>query len=124
MDCFERIAASYNLFVKLNCCSKDNLSRYFGGDASLAVLDLDKMRLHIMNCLTALRVVEEKELKEADNDDEKQKLMKGKVFRAACLMMIDTNFDNLLPQQSYQHFLILSWFRCLMSEAGYLCISP
>jgi ankyrin repeat protein len=97
MDCFKRIAASYNLFVKLNCCSEDNLNGHFGGDASLAFLDLDKMRLHIMNCLAALRVAEiksEKELKAADNVDEKQKLMKRKVFRAACLMMIDTNFDN------------------------------
>jgi hypothetical protein len=100
MESFQRIFASYSLFDKLKCCSE---FFYLNGnfsvrdDTPLAFLEEDKMMCHIINCFAALRVVQirrRKQQKEKNNYNEKHELMKRKVFRAACLMMIDAEFDN------------------------------
>jgi hypothetical protein len=66
-------------------------------EEALALLEEDKMRCHIMNCLAALRVVEiqRKIIRKAiDTDVEKREIARRKVFSAACSVMIDTEFDN------------------------------
>jgi hypothetical protein len=91
-----RIQESYDLFDKLECWSKDADGKYHRG-TSLVSVDEDRMRCHILNCLAALSVVEmqrTKELEMIDNSNEKRELAKRKVFRAACKLMINTQFDN------------------------------
>jgi ankyrin repeat protein len=95
MDLF-RIKACYELFDKLKCCSGD-LNGDFSDDAALALVQVDKMRCHTLNCLVALSVVLiQKKLKQKvlDTSNEKYELVKRKVFRAVCLMTIDAEFDT------------------------------
>ena len=62
----------------------------------IALVQEDKMRCHILNCLAALTVVQirrKRQQKTSDNN-EKHELVTKKVFGAACSVMIDTEFDN------------------------------
>ena len=92
-----RISASYELFDKLECRSED-LNGDFSDDGALALVEEDKMRCHIMNCLAALSVVQiqRKRIQKTsdNNNNEMHELVKMKVFGAACSMMIATEFDN------------------------------
>jgi ankyrin repeat protein len=108
----DRIRASYELFDKLGCCSED-LDGDYSDDAALALIEVDRMRCHIMNCLAALRVVleqrkiqqmkclaafrvvlEQTKIQQNLSILFENEVVKRKVFREACLMMIDTEFDN------------------------------
>jgi hypothetical protein len=56
------------------------------------------MRCHIINCTAALILVQiqRKNNQKVSYYNEKHELVKRKVFRAACLMMIDSEFGNNL----------------------------
>jgi hypothetical protein len=95
MDDFTRIHYSYKLFDDLNCCSEDLNGNY--SDTALAFILEDMMRCHILNCLAALIVIQMERMKQQKakrNDYKKHEILKRKLFRAACLMMMDTEFDN------------------------------
>jgi hypothetical protein len=90
-----RLKSSLQLFDKLECCSS-NLNRNFNNvDAALALVDRDKMRCHIINCLTALYLAET-QIRGSDEtvDDENYELVKGKVFNASISMINDDKFDS------------------------------
>jgi hypothetical protein len=53
-----RLKASLQLFDKLECCSSNLNGNFDNVYAALALVDRDKMRRHIINCLTALHLVE------------------------------------------------------------------
>jgi hypothetical protein len=92
----QRIQASYKLFDKLKCCLED-LNGNYSDDEDLYLVEEDKMRCHILNCLAALSVIQilrKKQQKALDIDNEKDELLKRKVFWAACSMMMDPDFDN------------------------------
>jgi hypothetical protein len=64
-------------------------------DAALALVDRDKMRRHIINCLTALDFVETQIQGNNETvDDENYELVKGKVFNASISMISDDKFDG------------------------------
>jgi hypothetical protein len=64
-------------------------------DTALSLVDIDKMRFHVINCLIALHlVVTEKITKEAILCNDDYELVKGKVFNATISMIIDDKFDS------------------------------
>lgn len=80
-----QIKASYELFDKLKCCSED-LNGDFNDDVALALVDEDKMRCLILNCLAVLSIIQiQRKIKqnEVDSYNEKYELVKRKGFRAA-----------------------------------------
>jgi ankyrin repeat protein len=95
MDDDLRLKASLQLFDKLECCSSNMNGNFSNVDAALALVDRDKMRRHIMNCLTALYLVET-QIQESDEtaEDENYELVKGKVFNASISMINDDKFDS------------------------------
>jgi ankyrin repeat protein len=89
-DVDRRINASYQLFDKLKCCSRD-LNGDFN-DTALAFMEMNKMRHHILNCMASLHVIEnECDKKEDANDIE---LVKREVFAGALSMMMNTKCDS------------------------------
>jgi hypothetical protein len=91
MNDFERrIKASYQLFDKLKCCSRD-LNGHFN-DTALAFMEMNKMRYHILNCMASLHVIEnESDKKEDANEVE---LVKREVFTGAISMMRNIRCDS------------------------------
>jgi hypothetical protein len=92
----QRIKASFELFDKLKCCL-DDLNKDCSDDQALCLVEEDKMRCHILNCLAALSVIQilrKRQQKALDIDNEKDDLLKRKVFWAACSMMMDPDFEN------------------------------
>jgi hypothetical protein len=64
-------------------------------DTALVLVDIDKMRCHIINCLTAMHLVEaETKQKEAFVDNDDYELAKRKVFNAAISIISDDKFDS------------------------------
>jgi hypothetical protein len=49
----KRIKASFELFDRLKCCLKD-LNVNFDNDTALALMEEDKMRCLILNCIAGL----------------------------------------------------------------------
>lgn len=95
MDNATRTKYSYELFNDLNCCSENLNGNY--SDTALAFVLEDMMRCLILNCLAALSVIQMERMKEQEvksNAYKKREILKRKLFRAACLMMMDTEFDN------------------------------
>ena len=90
-----RIKASFKLFDMLKCCSS-SLSEDIGdNDAALALVDEDKMRCHILDCLTALHLVQlQRENKIGAASNENLELVKRKVFNEAISIVVDDEFDN------------------------------
>jgi hypothetical protein len=70
----------------------------FDNDTALALMDLDKMRSLILNCIAGLRIVENERSKRNGLEIDKHELVKRKVFAAAILMMMSdesvTNKDQ------------------------------
>jgi ankyrin repeat protein len=98
MDNLRRLKASLQLFNELECCSS-NLNGDFDTWRSyqdlLALVDVDKMRCHIINCLTALYTVEtQKRISDENVSDENYESVKGKVFNAAISMIGGNIFDS------------------------------
>jgi hypothetical protein len=98
---FSRIKASLHIFDELNCCYSHLNGNVDDVNAALALVDLDKMRCHIINCLTALNLVEMEMRKQvhSDNgainsDNEKCEFVKSKVFNKAITMIVDDEFDS------------------------------
>lgn len=52
-DNLRRLKASLQLFDKLECCSSSMNGNFNDMSAALALVDLDKMRCYIINCVTA-----------------------------------------------------------------------
>lgn len=120
-----RIKASLQLFCKLNCISSN-----FNGDfddlaAALVLVDVEKMRCHLINCLIALYSVEtqnEKTAIVADNDD--YELVKCKIFNASLRMILDQEFDSDEADINtiLSDFPLLIRKRYLMNKVGCLSI--
>lgn len=95
-----RITASLKLFEEFNCCSSDLMGviddvdeRYY--DAALALVDEDKIRSQVINCMIALQFVQvQRRKREKFADDKKLDLVKSKVFKAAIMMILDDDFDR------------------------------
>jgi hypothetical protein len=85
-----RLKASLQFFVKLECCSSNLNGDFKDVGTALALVDVDKMRCHIINCLTALHLVETQKRR----SDELYELVKGNVFNAAISMISDDTFDS------------------------------
>mmetsp|Transcript_34759 Transcript_34759/g.33083 ORF Transcript_34759/g.33083 Transcript_34759/m.33083 type:complete len:91 (-) Transcript_34759:766-1038(-) len=83
-----RLKASLQLFDNLECCSP-SLNRNFDDmNTALALVDLDKMRCHVINCMTAIHLIEiEKKIKEGVVINDDYELVKSKVFYASTLMI-------------------------------------
>jgi hypothetical protein len=91
-----QIKASYELFDKLKCCSENLNGDFSDEETLLALVQEDKMRCHILNCLAALTVIQiQRKIKQkaVDIDNERRELVKRKVFGAACSMMFDSEFE-------------------------------
>jgi hypothetical protein len=89
------LKASLRLFDKLECCSSNLNGDFDNVFTALALVDEDKMRCHIFNCLIALTLVHtEKRKNDTAADDGNYKMVKGKVFTAAISMILDDEFDS------------------------------
>jgi ankyrin repeat protein len=95
-DNLRRLSASLQLFHKLDCCSSNVNIDFKDVWTALALVDIDKMRCHIISCLTALHLVEPQKrgIDASDCDDYSYELVKGKVFNAAISMISDDIFDS------------------------------
>jgi hypothetical protein len=83
------IQAAFQLFLKLNCFSNDLIEYINDIDAMLELVDEDKMRCHIINCLTSLRIVHiERINREMISDMKSNESMKIRVFNAAIAMIV------------------------------------
>jgi hypothetical protein len=99
-----RIKASLHIFDELNCCYSRLNKNIDDVDAALALVDVDKMRCHIINCLAALNLVEMQMRKQVysdngahkliDSDNEKYEFVKSKVFNKAITMIVDDEYDS------------------------------
>jgi hypothetical protein len=87
--------AAYELFDELKCCS-DGPRRNgdFTSDAALALLDVEKLKCHIINCFAALNIVEIKTRHFKAPANEKRELVRRKVFEGACSMIINAELDT------------------------------
>jgi hypothetical protein len=109
-DVLRRLKASLQLFVKLECCSSNLNGDFNNVDAALASVDVDKMRCHTINCLTALYLVETQKRKSDETvDDDDYELVKGKVFNAS-ISMISDNISNIFDSDEAIISSILSGF--------------
>jgi hypothetical protein len=54
-----RLKASLQLFDKLNCCFSSLNENFDDVYVALALLEEDKMRCHIINCLIALTLMQQ-----------------------------------------------------------------
>jgi hypothetical protein len=93
-DNLRRLKASLQLFEKLECCSSNLNGDFDNVFTALALVDEDKMRCHIFNCLIALNLVHTEKRKNDSEDDDKYEMVKGKVFNAAISMILDDKFDS------------------------------
>jgi hypothetical protein len=68
-----RIKAALQLFNRLNCCSGTLKGNIDNLDTALRLVDLDKMRFLIINCLIAFYLVQKAQsIKREDSDDGKE----------------------------------------------------
>jgi hypothetical protein len=88
------LKASLRLFDKLECCSSNLNGDFDNVFTALELVDEDKMRCHIFNCLIALNLVHTEKRKEYSADDDKYEMVKGDVFTAAISMILDDEFDS------------------------------
>jgi hypothetical protein len=94
-DNLRRLKASLQLFDKLECCSSSMNGDFNNVDATLASIDIDKMRCHVINCLTAIHLVEtEMKIDEAVVGNGNYELVKSKVFNAAISMISNDGFRS------------------------------
>jgi hypothetical protein len=91
------VKAAYELFDELKCCS-DGPRRNgdFASDVALALLDVEKLKCHIINCSAALNVVEVKtrHLKAIAPANDQRELVRKKVFEGACSIIINADYDT------------------------------
>jgi hypothetical protein len=83
----KRIKASFQLFDRLKCCLAD-LNVVFDNDTALALMEVDKMRCLILNCIAGLNIVENEKSKKNASESNKHESVKRKVFAAAVSMMM------------------------------------
>jgi hypothetical protein len=83
-----RLKTSLKLFDNRESCST-SLNRNFDDmDTALALVDLEKLRCHVINCLTAIHLIEiKKKIKEGVVFNDDYELVKSKVFYASTLMI-------------------------------------
>jgi ankyrin repeat protein len=83
----KRIKASFQLFDRLKCCLAD-----LNGDSdivtALALMEKDKMRCLILNCLAALHIVQIERSKHNGSETNEHELLKRKIFAEAISMMM------------------------------------
>jgi hypothetical protein len=90
-----RLKASLQLFDKLECCSNSMNGDSNDVDAALVLIDIDKMRCLVIDCLTAIHLVlTEKNKNEAVVDKDNYELVKSRVFNAAIAMIVDDEFSS------------------------------
>lgn len=92
------IDLSRKLFMEL-CDKNDGDGKY---ELETLDVDEDKMRCHVLDCLTALHKVQrEKRIREISSGDKKYELAKRRVFSSAISMIMDdeesvgVNYDIL-----------------------------
>jgi hypothetical protein len=95
----KRIKASYQLFDRLKCCMS-NLNVDSDNDTALALMEVDKMRCLILNCMAGLHVVEIEKSKKNGPEINDHELVKGKVFAAAISMMLSGESVNNQDQNA------------------------
>jgi hypothetical protein len=93
-DNLRRLKASLWLFDKLECCHSNLNGDFDNVSTALALVDEDKMRCHIFNCLIALNLGHTEKRKEYSADDDEYEMIKGKVFNSAISMILDDEFDS------------------------------
>jgi hypothetical protein len=59
----KRIKASFQLFHKMKCCKAD-FNVDFDNDTALSLMEVNKMRCLILNCIAGLRTVENEKRRE------------------------------------------------------------
>jgi hypothetical protein len=92
-----RIMAAFQLFNKLKCCTtcRDLDGDFDNYDSALALLDEDKMRCFIINCLTALHLIQIQRAKHVvAGNDRKVELVKRKVFSGAVSVIINDEYQG------------------------------
>jgi hypothetical protein len=93
----KRIKASFQLFDKMKCCLTD-LNIDFDNETALALMEVDKMRCLILNCIAGLRTVENEKSKKNGSETDENESVKRRVFDAAVSMMMSgegvTNEDQ------------------------------
>jgi hypothetical protein len=77
-------------------CFSCGVNRYDHGDvdAALALLDEDKIRCHIMDCVAALHLIQMRKQRIAIVETAKIESVKRKVFNAAISMILNDEFEN------------------------------
>jgi ankyrin repeat protein len=83
----KRIKASFQLFDRLKCYLAD-LNVDFDNDTALALMEVDKMRCLILNCIAGLNVVENERSKQNGSEINQSELVKRKAFAEAVAMMM------------------------------------
>jgi hypothetical protein len=105
------ISPCYTLFEEMQCFVDIDIVYEYDDDdnddfdrVTLANLDLDRMRCHILDCLVALRSVEKKKrILKINREDEEYELAKSRVFNSAIPMImndketVDDNNHILAP---------------------------
>jgi hypothetical protein len=90
-----RIKTSLQLFDRLNCCSGKLKGIFDDVDAALRLVDVEKIRYLIINCLIALHLVQkEKSNTREDSDEENYEVVKSRVFNAAVSMITSHEFKR------------------------------
>jgi ankyrin repeat protein len=89
-----RLKASLQIFDKFECCSSSLNGDFDDVFTALALVDEDKMRCHIFNCLIALNFIHTEKRKTDTADDDNYEMVKAKVFNAAIPMILDDEFDS------------------------------
>jgi hypothetical protein len=90
-----RIKASLQLFDILKCCSGTLKGKFDNVDAALRLVDVDKMRCLIINCLIALHLVQTAQSNaREDSDNETCEIVKSRVFNAAVSMITSHEFNR------------------------------
>jgi hypothetical protein len=97
----KHIKATFQLFERLKCCLAD-LNGDFDIVTALALMEEDMMRCLILNCLAALRVVQNQIERSKQNGSEtnKHESVKRKVFAEAISMMMTDECDKNQDQNS------------------------
>jgi ankyrin repeat protein len=89
--------AAFFLFDRLDLdCFSCGVNRYnyIDVDAAFALLDEDKIRCHIMDCVAALHLMQMRKQRVAIAETAKIEFVKRKVFNAAISMILNDEFDN------------------------------
>jgi ankyrin repeat protein len=89
----KRIKASFQLFDRLKCCLAD-LNTDSDNNTALALMEEEKMRCLILNCVAGLRIVEKEKSKKNSSEINQKELGKRKLFAAAVAMMMSDECDN------------------------------